>query len=170
LNEQVELLELICKLATPDKISKIIGKIKFDSSLWLFLPSLNFDAKNYFDDNAKIIICDTVRDLIPKSDENKFFDFYGLYWFERPSDVWVSNFCLIRDTINKCEYDVIHVMNDKFAMLYKTQYTHETPTVSIHDIYVSYMGNFFEMKLIKPINYKTDHLKYIKYKTKYKNL
>uniref|UniRef100_A0A6C0C7T4 Uncharacterized protein n=1 Tax=viral metagenome TaxID=1070528 RepID=A0A6C0C7T4_9ZZZZ len=172
LEEQVEFIQLVCKLMTSDKISKIVEGINFDKSLWLYLPNLDFDAKNYFNDDAKNVICHSICKFPPKYDFVVFFNFYDLQWFEKPSDIYMTLNCFVRDVENKCEYEIVSI-DDKCVMLYKKHYVYESTTTSIHTINVRYMNNISEMKLAKPewshhkcIEYKN---KYMKYKNKYQH-
>lgn len=166
LEEQVEFIRLVCKLMTSDKISKIVEGIRFDKSLWLLLPNLDFDAKNYFNDDAKKVICQSIFDFPPKYDQIKFFNFYELYWFGHPCDVNITWSCFVRDIKNKCEYDII-IVGDKCVILHKKQYVYETKTAYEHSINVCFMDNITVMILAKPVDYKQ---KYVNYKNKYAQL
>jgi len=80
-HEQINFIQLLCRLANKDKLNEIIKGIEFDPYVWPTLMSLEFDAKTFFDDHVKILACFFTVHLSPTKDNWKnILNYYGVMW------------------------------------------------------------------------------------------
>jgi len=57
IDEQINFIDLLCKLADKKKLNQIIKSIEFNPYVWSILTTMNFDAKNFFDEHVKVLAC-----------------------------------------------------------------------------------------------------------------
>lgn len=82
IDEEVNLLLLLCRLANKEQIAKILNSFEVRSEVWVRLMDENFDANNFLCEEQKIKICKLLGKDYPDLDKTKYLSFYGIPYFE----------------------------------------------------------------------------------------
>jgi hypothetical protein len=81
-DEQMNLLLLLCKLANKQQIHEILDSFDINCEVWVRFLDENFDAKNFFGEGQKINICTGIAEKYPELDKEKYLTFYGIPYFD----------------------------------------------------------------------------------------
>uniref|UniRef100_A0A6C0C9E6 Uncharacterized protein n=1 Tax=viral metagenome TaxID=1070528 RepID=A0A6C0C9E6_9ZZZZ len=84
-DEEINLLKLLCKLGNRQQIQEILNSFNIDCKTWVRLLDEDFDVKNFFCDRQKIQIYATVA-YYAESNKAKCLSFYGIPYFENLSE------------------------------------------------------------------------------------
>jgi len=121
--EQIELLRLLCKFANKQQIEKILELLVFNDAIWLKIMDENFDVKDYFSNGEKVTICNVIAKMNPNLEKEKYFSYYGLFWFQNLPKYNISTSKKDHGVPQKRIYDKISqtnylmtVMDDKIIL------------------------------------------------------
>jgi len=91
IDEEVNFITLLCKLATKDKLNSIMERVCFNPYTWLALMKMNFDAKNFFSERVKILASFFSLQLSGSDNHVPILNYYGLSWTHRSNKLNVSS-------------------------------------------------------------------------------
>uniref|UniRef100_A0A6C0C7X6 Uncharacterized protein n=1 Tax=viral metagenome TaxID=1070528 RepID=A0A6C0C7X6_9ZZZZ len=116
IEEEIKLLELLCKWGNKEQIEHIMNFIIFEEELWVTLLDKNFDAKNYFSEERNLNICKIIYENHPELNEETYLHFYGFAWFDNSPKYLINsshNVGLpkrrVRNKMTKDCYDVVGI-------------------------------------------------------------
>jgi hypothetical protein len=91
-DEQIELLLLICKLASKQQIEIIMEYIQLNNTIWIKLLNINFNFRDCFSYGQRTRICRLIAEIEPTLEKEKYMKFYGLVFFKNLPQYDISNF------------------------------------------------------------------------------